>query len=181
MNSIKLVHSEEADKKQLELAQSEGDAYQRSLDYMINEVAHTGAKTLVNGYLVGIAQEKAEGMYHPIVAGDLEWIEPGDKNCHLEVTVCDADDKRFIPGLTVMAQLTAEDGEVIGPFEVPFVWHPGLYHYGANVEIPGSGKYDVDVSIAPAPFPRHDKMNGKRYAGPVEVRFEQVDIKAGQD
>ena len=181
MSSVIQVPSDEADRKQLDMAAAEGDAYQRSLDYMVEDVAHTGAKTVAGGYIIGIAEEEAEGMYHPNGEGKLEWVEPGDKNCHIEVAVCDADDRRFIPGLSVEATLTGQDGKKIGPFEVPFVWHPGLYHYGVNVTIPKSGKYDVDVAIAPAPFHRHDKTNGNRYAETVKVTFEKVDIKAGQD
>ncbi|GHA25314.1 hypothetical protein GCM10007989_21230 [Devosia pacifica] len=180
-DNVQQVPSDEADKRQLELAEAEGEAYQRSLEYMVNEVAHTGAKKAVGDYIIGIAQEEAEGMYRPNASGELVWQAPGEENCHLEVAVCDGDDKRFVPGLSVKATLTSESGERIGPFEVPFIWHPGLLHYGTNVKIPGSGKYDVTVHIAPAPFARHDKTNGKRYGEAVEVVFEKVDIEAGQE
>ena len=102
-------------------------------------------------------------------------------NCHLEVSVSDDDDHRFIPGLDVEATLVAEDGETVGPFTVPFLWHPGLYHYGTNIKVPGDGTYDVKVKIAPPRFARHDKTNGKRYADPVEVEFPEVDIETGRD
>jgi len=177
----KQVPSDEADRRQLELAREEGNAYHRSLDYMVQEIAHTGAKKAAGDYVVGIAQEEAEGLYRPNGDGELVWEEPGENNCHLEVSVSDADDHRFIPGLDVEATLVAEDGETVGPFTAPFLWHPGLYHYGTNIKVPGDGTYDVKVKIAPPRFARHDKTNGKRYADPVEVEFPEVDIETGRD
>ncbi|NHN46731.1 hypothetical protein G9464_03860 [Halostella sp. JP-L12] len=173
--------SDEVDERQLELAKQEGEAYTRSLDYMIDEVAETGDLTTVDDYVVGFAQEEAEGMYAPTGDGDLEWTEPDEENCHLEVAVTDAADGRFVPELTVRATLSPEEGDDVGPFEVPFIWHPGLHHYGTNVEVPGDGEYDISVEVDPPEFMRHDEENGDRYAEPVEVTFEGVEIETGQD
>jgi len=175
------VPSDEADARQLELARQEGTAYHRSLLYMVEEVAHTGATKVAGDYLVGIAQEEAEGLYQPDGAGGLRWVEPEEENCHIEVSVSDAADHRFIPGLEIEVTLTAAGGETVGPFPVPFLWHPGLYHYGADVKVPGSGRYDVTVAIAAPTFHRHDKTNGRRYARPVTVTFEGVDIETGRE
>ncbi|WP_323191038.1 iron transporter [Halostella sp. PRR32] len=173
--------SDEVDERQLELAKAEGEAYTRALDYMIDEVAETGGLRTVDDYVVGFAQEEAEGMYVPGDDGDLEWTEPEEENCHLEVAVTDAADGRFVPELTVRSTLDPEDGETVGPFEVPFVWHPGLHHYGKNVEVPGDGEYDITVEVDPPAYMRHDQENGDRYAEPVEVTFENVEIETGQD
>jgi uncharacterized protein involved in high-affinity Fe2+ transport len=89
-------------------------------------------------------------------------------------------DGRFVPHLSVTARLSAEDGETVGPVDVPFLWHPGLYHYGLNLTVPGDGTYDVRVQIDPPSFGRHDEQNGNRYGDPVEVTFEDVDVKCGQ-
>ncbi|WP_433626398.1 iron transporter [Halomicrococcus sp. NG-SE-24] len=64
---------------------------------------------------------------------------------------------------------------------MPFVWHPGLHHYGKNVEVPGDGSYDVHVEIDAPAFMRHDETNGDRYAESVSVTFEGVDVETGQD
>lgn len=175
------VPSGEADKQQLKMARDEGAAYQRSLTYMVKKVAHTGAKKTVGDYIVGIAQEEAEGMYRPNSQGRLVWKKPQDENCHLEISVSDVGDKRFIPGLQIEAELVSKQGDKVGPFAVPFLWHPGLYHYGANIKVPGDGKYDVKVKIEPPAFARHDKRNGRRFAKTVNVKFAGVDIKTGQD
>lgn len=173
--------SREADARQLKMARSEGEAYQRSLEYMVGQVADTGAKQRAGDYIVAIAQEKAEGMYRPDASGGLVWEEPSDENCHLEISVSDAADHRFIPALDIEATLVPERGEPVGPFAVPFLWHPGLYHYGANVRVPAAGKYEVRVRIAAPSFARHDRKNGKRFAGAVEARFADVEISTGSE
>lgn len=173
--------SREADKQQLDLARREGEAYAAELQYMVKEVADTGDQKRAGDYVVAFAQEKAEGMYHPDGNGGLEWMEPGEgENCHLEVSVSDAGDGRFIPYLSIQASLTSSDGTRIGPFEVPFLWHPGLYHYGKNIALPGDGSYSINIRVAPPTFARHDRTNGRRYAQPVSVDFENVKIRTGR-
>ena len=172
--------SEEVDQRHLDLAREEGDAYQKSLEHMAEDVAHAGATQQIGDYIVGFAQEEAEGMYELRAEGEFEWVEPDDENCHLEVAVSDAADGRFVPYASIRATLVSEDGEEIGPLEVPYVWHPGLHHYGTNLKLPGDGTYDIRVHIDPPEFKRHDKQNGDRYGQPVEVVFENVDIKTGQ-
>ena len=171
--------SEEAETPQIALAREEGRAYRKSLDYMVGKVAVGGGAVQRSGdYLVGYAEEKAEGLY-VLQGGRLQWVEPKAENAHLEVSVSDAADGRFVPYLKVTARLEGADGRALGPFEIPFVWHPGLYHYGRNITVPGEGPYTVRVRIEPPQFPRHDKTNGQRYAGPVEVVFKNARFKTG--
>lgn len=173
--------SDEADAKQLAMARREGDAYHASLRYMAEEVADTGGMQRVGDYIVAFAQERAEGMYHLRREGELEWVEPEGENCHLEISVSDAADRRFVPYLEITATLEGPNGETVGPVEVPFVWHPGLYHYGRNLKVPGDGRYTLRVRIAAPSFMRHDKTNGRRYAGTVEAVFRDVMIKTGRE
>jgi hypothetical protein len=70
---------------------------------MITEVADMGEEKRAGPYLVGYAIEKAEGMYQPGDNGELVWHEPEEENLHLEVSVRDAADGRFIPELTIHA------------------------------------------------------------------------------
>jgi uncharacterized protein involved in high-affinity Fe2+ transport len=174
------IPSDEADAQQLDMARAEGEAYHASLEYMAHKVADNGATQEAGDYLVGIAQERAEGMYH-LTDGELVWHEAGDHNCHLEVSVSDRADHRFVPALSITASLTAENGKTIGPVEVPFLWHPGLYHYGINLKLPGDGLYDIAVHIEPPTFMRHDKINGRRYADPVHVTFKGFKVKTGKE
>ncbi|MFO1072773.1 MAG: iron transporter [Geminicoccaceae bacterium] len=173
--------SDEADRQQLEMARQEGEAYHHSLLYMAEEVADVGGLKEAGDYLVAFAQERAEGMYHLRGEGELAWVEPEDENCHLEVSVSDAADQRFIPYLDIEANLTTADGTRLGPYKLEFLWHPGLFHYGRNIKIPGDGRYDLKVKIAPPGFMRHDKANGRRYADTVEVEFPGIHLKAGKE
>lgn len=172
--------SDEATREQLQLATEQGHQYKVALEHMTKKVADDGGEVAVGDYLVGYAVEKAEGMWmwHN---GKLEWQEPSDENAHIEIAVRDGADGRFIPGLDVQVTLLDSDGEEIGTHTQPFLWHPWLYHYGRNWQVPGDGTYRLRVSIEPPRFMRHDEKNGKRYEKRETVEFDNVRIKTGQE
>ncbi|HET8997253.1 MAG TPA: iron transporter [Acetobacteraceae bacterium] len=170
--------SDEATAPQLTLAQKQGEAFGRALQAMSEMDSH-GRAQRAGDYLVGYEVEEAEGMYVPDGNG-LLWSEPQQENAHLEVVVRDADDGRFVPGLKVHARLMDAGGKEVGAHELPFLWHPWLFHYGRNLQVPKDGTYSLHIHIDPPQFPRHDKVNGKRYASPVDVHFDQVQVETGQ-
>lgn len=172
--------SSEADAKQLELARRQGEAYRKALDHMVETVAHGGGMQPKDQYLIGYAVEEAEGMYE-WEDGELVWREPEDENLHVEIAVCDASDGRFVPALTVYGTLIDPDGNDLGTYEHPLLWHPMIYHYGRNWTVPQDGEYTLKVRIEPATFMRHDEINGKRFAAPVETEFTGVKVERGQD
>lgn len=172
--------SSEADPRQLELAEEQGKAYRAALEHMVNEVADSGGMAHVGDYLVGYAIEEAEGMYM-WDKGELAWRNPQGENAHIEVTLCDAADGRFIPGLAVTGTLISKEGETVGPFELPLLWHPMLYHYGADVTVPADGEYTLRVHADPPAFSRHDELNGLRFQEPVDVEFGSVEIERGAE
>jgi len=167
--------SDEASASHLALAREQGDAFGRALQAMSEMDSH-GRVQRAGDYLIGYAMEEAEGMYVPDGAG-LRWSEPQQENAHVEVVVRDADDGRFVPGLKVHATLVDAAGQHVDSHELPFLWHPWLFHYGRNLQVPGKGGYSLKVRIDPPQFARHDKVNGRRYADPVEVRFDNVQVK----
>ena len=171
--------SNEAKPEQLQLARDQGDALMKALDYMANEEAHSGGRKAAGEYLVAYACEEAEGLWR-MQDGELVYEKPETENAHIEIAVLDGADHRFIPGLEVHLTVLDSDGNEVGTHEQPFLWHPWLYHYGRNWELPGSGRYAFHVRIEPPTFMRHDPKNGQRYAEPVEVTFEGVDIKTGR-
>ncbi|MGY1665774.1 hypothetical protein [Geodermatophilus sp. SYSU D00696] len=61
-----------------------------------------------------------------------------------------------------------------------FLWHPFLYHYGFNACLPGEGPYTVLVEIDPPTWLRHDPVNGRRFATPVDVVFDGVTVQPGR-
>jgi len=170
--------SNEANQAQLQLAQEQGQAFGHAVKYMTQKEA-TGAQMRGGDYLIGYAVEEAEGLY-TLNDGKLEWHNPQDENVHVEVVVCDGADGRFIPGLTVYATLYDEQGKEIGTHQRPFLWHPWLYHYGRNWQVPQAGEYRLRIHIEPPQFMRHDKKNGQRFVDPVEVEFKKVKIEPGQ-
>ena len=175
-----LTPSDEGDRKGLELGRAQGEALTRTLEHMTSEIAHDGREVQSGEYLVAYAVEEAEGMWMPR-DGRLEWVEPDPNNCHVEVAVRDAADGRLIPGLTVQAALLDGHGGMIEMKTLPLLWHPYLYHYGANFTVPGDGTYGLRVTFAPPDFPRHDQKNGKRFLEGCELTFDDVKVKAGQD
>ncbi len=174
-----MTSSDEATQDQLRLARRQGETFGQAVETMVGSVAVDGGSATAGEYVVGWAVEHAEGMYEPRNGG-LEWTEPEDDNCHVEVVVRDATDGRFVPGLHVTATLVGSDGKELGTHEQPFLWHPWLYHYGRNWKVPGSGTYGLRVHIDPPTFGRHDPKNGKRFMEPVEVEFEGVSIETGR-
>lgn len=170
----------EATQEGLRLAEEAGDAYQRMVHYFIAHVATSGAEQEAGNYRIAVAVEHAEPLYE-LLGGQLALTEPPEgANAHLEVAVSDAADGRFVPGLTVSVSLLDEHGKQVGVFHLPFLWHPTMYHYGANVHVPADGKYTLRVATDAPTFPRHDKVNGKRYAEPVVAEFAGLKITTGR-
>lgn len=171
--------TDEASQQGLKLAKEAGDAYQRMVEYFVSNVATSGGKRRVGDYLVAVAAEEAEPLWH-LLDGKLELKEPfQDANAHLEVVVADAADGRFIPELHVNVTLL-KDGDEVGTYHLPFLWHPTMYHYGHSVHVPAAGTYTMRVAIAAPLFGRHDKTNGKRFGEPVAVDFDGIRIEPGR-
>lgn len=171
--------TDEADAKGLELARQAGDAYQRMVEHFLNDIATGGAIRPAGDYLIGVATEQAEPLWH-LLGGRLQLKEPApDLNCHLEVVVMDAADHRFIPGLEVNVTLS-RDGQELGTHRLPMLWHPTMFHYGRSVHVQDEGQYAMTVCIEAPNFGRHDKTNGRRYGEPVTVTYEGIQIRPGR-
>jgi hypothetical protein len=95
---------------------------------------------------------------HDWFEGHLVWREPDGENLHLEISVRDRSDGRFVPGVRVLATLIGPDGKLIGPYEHPLLWHPMIYHYGRNWRLPGDGEYTLCVHVDP-PKPASPEAN----------------------
>jgi len=171
--------SDEADLKQLQFARVQGDTYAEALSFMANEEADDGGETRAGDYIVAYAVEHAEGMY-ALVGDELKWQNPNDFNAHIEISVRDAADNRFIPGLEIRLAVDDHQGKRVGEHKQPFLWHPWLYHYGRNWKLPGDGEYTFHVLIEAPTFMRHDHENGKRYGNDIVVDFTKVKVSTGR-
>ncbi len=173
--------SEEATQEGLRLAREAGAAYQRMVSYFLEHVAENGSTRQVGDYRVGVAVEGAEPLWH-LAGGDFALAEPPARsNLHVEVVVTDASDGRFIPELAVAVTFIDARGKEVGTWDLPFLWHPTMFHYGRNVAIPEAGKYTLRVDIAPPTFFRHDKANGKRYGTAVVAEFRDLEVKTQRE
>ncbi len=170
--------SKVADEEALKLGKEQGEAFQRAIDYMIHTCAR-GAETASGEYKIVYTVEPAEGMYH-LIGESLVWHNPDFGNVHIGIIVCDAEDGRFIPGLTVYVTLIDPEGHILGDHMHTFMWHPWLYHYGLNWKVPQEGDYTMQVRVLPPDFMRHDKVNGYRYTEPAEVEFTNIHITPGK-
>lgn len=172
--------TDEASREGLRLAAEAGDAYMRMVDFFISNVAATGAKKRAGDFVVAVAEETAEPLWH-LIAGRLELADPPKgANAHLEVVVMDGADNRFVPCLTVTATVRDTGGHEIGTWDLPFLWHPTMFHYGRSVRLPGDGTYSMTVGIEVPAYPRHDRINGKRYAKPVRAEFSNLKMRTGR-
>ena len=162
-----------------DLAVAQGDTYALALDEMKEE--DVSASIQVDDYIISLACEDAEGMYMYNSKDTLAWMIPEKSdNQHFEVVVQDKDDKRFIPGLEIHAQLLGENKKIVAEMVVPFIWHPFLFHYGTNCKIPKAGKYYAKIHIKKPPFHRHDEVYGKRYKKDVSVTLGPIKLKPGR-
>lgn len=172
--------TDEATQEGLRLARQAGDIYQQTVRYFIEHVAVSGAQQRAGDYQIAVAVEHAEPLYQ-LAGGELHLAEPfAAANAHLEVVVADGGDGRFVPGLHVIVTLLDDQHQEVGTYHLPFLWHPTMYHYGSNVHVPRAGQYTARVSIPAPAFPRHDKVNGKRYTAPVTVEFKDIHIEPGR-
>lgn len=169
--------SNEATAKQLGVARAQGDAYAEALKAMAEQEG--AVLTRAGDYLIAFVNEHAEGMYDR--TGDqLVWREAAaEATVHLEVAVADGSDGRFVPGLSVHMDVAQEDRVLICT-DLPFLWHPFLYHYGSNAVLPGTGPFDVTVQVRAPGFMRHDPVNGRRYPEAVTARFRKVKFACGR-
>ena len=171
-------NTDEATQRQLHLARAQGDAYADAVEHMTTAVADDGGQQRAGDYWIGYAVEEAEGMYE-WRTDELVWKEPGETNLHVEITVRDAGDGRFVPGVRVLATLIDPVGLEVGTHEQPLLWHPMIYHYGRNWAVSRDGQYTLRVRVEPPTFMRHDHVNGRRFAEPVEVEFSDVTVNLG--
>jgi len=173
-----LSSSDESSLTEITLGKAEGKAYAGALLYLTKMEASDSGERQIGDYIVGYAIENAEGLYH-LLNGSLEWHEPTEENCHVEIAIRGAADGRFLPGLKVRATLLDSNGRDLGTFDMPFLWHPWIYHYGRNWKVPGDGAYKLRIHVDLPDFPRHDKVNGYRFHDPIDIEFA-IHIKTGQ-
>lgn len=100
----------------------------------------------------------------------------GKDNVQLELLVRDSRTGRLIPGLKPQASLTAADGKVYDPGELPLTSHSWLNHYGHSLRMPRKALYTLSVSFDAPGFRRWGRQSG-RFATSAAVEFDNVSLK----
>lgn len=172
--------TEQRTQRELHLARAQGDAYGEAFGHLRAGVASDSGERYCGDYRIGYAVGPAEGAYE-WSAAELIWREPGNQNLHVAVTVRDAGDGRFVPGLRVLVTMIDPIGRVLGTHEQPMLWHPMLHHYGSNWKVAGGGLHSLRVEFEPPMFMRADPVNGDRLVVPAEVQFDAVNVVVGTD
>jgi hypothetical protein len=109
----------------LRLAREKGEAARKAFVYFAGEEGEEGREQPAGDYLIGCIVKPAEGFYYRRDSR-LEWRAPeAGENAHIDVSVRDGADGRFVPGLTVLATVIDGEGPEIGTQRHPFVWHHG--------------------------------------------------------
>jgi len=163
------IESEESTSEQIKIGKEQGDSIQKALDEMM-KIAEDGSEIESGDYLIAYIIENSEALY-TFEDEELNWEEPKEENKHIEICIRDKFTKRFIPYLDVQIKLTNKETEKIIEKDLPFIWHPWLYHYGANIEIE-PGDYTLEIYAEAPEFSRHDEENGKIMTEPIEAEFD---------
>ena len=168
------------DEDKQKAARRQGEAFDAALDLMRKDV-DASASTEKGDYIISLLAEEAEGMYLPDGKNSVQWHVPDKQfNKHIEVTVQDRRDHRFIPGLEVEGRIQDKNSKELGEIHLPLLWHPFINHYGNNIGLPDDDDYLFAIVIKQPEFGRHDELNGKRFEGPVEVVLGPLHLQPGR-
>lgn len=174
------LDTDERTQRELHLARTQGDAYGEAFGHLRGDLASDSGERYCGDYRIGYAVGPAEGAYE-WSATDLVWREPGDQNLHVAVSVRDAGDGRFVPGLRVLVTVIDPLGRILGTREHPLLWHPIVYHYGSDWRVGSGGPHSLRVEVDPPMFMRADPVNGDRLATPAKVQFDAVQVELGTE
>jgi len=164
-----------------ELAQAQGDAYHETLAALYED-ANSGAAQPAGDYLAGYAIDYALAAWE-LQDGKFKYAidteESTQLNAHVEATVQEARTGRFVPGLHLLATLADGQGRPLGAQELPFEWHPWVFHYGENWRVPHSGYYRLHLHADAPSFRRYGRTAGRVFARGFDVNFDSVRVVTG--
>lgn len=167
-----------------ELAQAPGAAYHQTLGALYENV-NAGEARQVGDYLVGYAIDYALATWNLDEAKnkfryEIDTEETTQLNAHVEATVQEARTGRFVPGLHLTATLADAQGHDLGTHELPFEWHPWVFHYGENWRVPRSGPaYRLRLRAEAPTFRRYGRTAGQVFSRRFDVSFDSVRVVTG--
>ncbi len=175
LSAIEEEHSDQAG--------AEGGGVGRAVRAMWQQ-ATSGAEQLTGDYRIEEAVEFAEAYWffeRDRLVYKTEVEASSARNCHVEIAPRDAATGRFLPAIPMTVTVWTENGRELGTRTEPLMWHPWLYHYGANWRVPLSGRhYRVRATFAAPTWRRYGRASGNRFAQGADVEFREVKIKSGE-
>ena len=165
-----------------DLVQAQGDAYHEALTALYED-ANSGASQLAGDYRVGYAADYALATWERDESGkfayDIDTEESTQLNAHVEATVQETRTGRFVPGLRLTATLATRQGGALGTHELPFEWHPWVFHYGENWRVPRAGFYRLHLHGEAPAFRRYGREAGRVFAHGFDVNFDSARVLTG--
>jgi hypothetical protein len=151
------------------------DDFGRLLQFALQEQEFAGHK-VAGDFLIAYKADFACWLSYPQTGSPI-WNHPGKNNARISIGVYDRYDLHMIHDLDVTVTVFDEQGHAVGTQKHPFLFRPHHNQYGENWQLPGDGKYTLQVRIDVPETLRH--WEGKEYSSPVIVAFPNVDVCTG--
>jgi hypothetical protein len=154
-------------------AQQQGKADTAVLDWVLANSAVKGDVS-VGEMRIAFTITAAEGWWDKAGGDKLAWHDAPEGNVHLRIFVLDRADGRQVPGLTLRATLSDENGnEQTVPAD--FGWYPLMNAYGGNVPVDTESAYTLRLTIDPLQS-HHVFGSGGRFDHTTFAEFPPVQI-----
>jgi uncharacterized protein involved in high-affinity Fe2+ transport len=159
-----------------ELAHREGDAAERPIITSLRSTGTTGSQVRSGNYKVAVLVGQARGRWE-LRGGKLSYTTPDSSSeqlAHIAVSIRDAASGRFVPGLNVRATVLNSKKKEVNTYALPFIWHPWMNQYGANIPEPKSGRYTIRVRADAPAFRRFGTTALKQFNRGIDVNVSGV-------
>jgi hypothetical protein len=159
----------------LALSRKEGAAFASAIEAAIRRKGRSGYHQRAGDYDVALIVSPATGSWN-MRDGKLVYLAPDSSAAihHIDVTIRDGATGRSVPGLNVRVTLLNSRKREAGTFVLPFMWHPWMNHYGANVAVPASGRYTIRVRADAPAYRRYGAGALKQFNRALDVDVRNV-------
>lgn len=164
---------DEASQRMLHLARLQGDAYIDALGYLREQVATASPERRAGGYWIGYIVQPADDERER--DADRAASSAARGIVRIGVTIRDAADGRFVPGLDVTVTITDAEGREVGSHDHPLTWDVVAHHYAHEWAVP-PGRAAMRVVISLPSADRQDDAHLGRFDACTAIEFSDVMI-----
>ncbi len=151
------------------------EKFERLLHFALEEQEFAGHK-VAGDFLIAYKADFACWLSYPETGSPI-WNSPGKNNARISIGVFDRDNLHLVHGLDVTVTVFDERGNPVGTQKHPFLYRPHHNQYGENWQLPGDGKYTIQVRIEVPE--NHHRWESKTYTSPVTAVFPNVEVCTG--